>query len=158
MTSFTSHKCSKDCGSFDKAIENHRFCASYSCRYLHGYRAIIDRTGLDSWHQCKLCFCMMSGHSAEDLECGSEEHAETHSLRSCAQTVFTNRAAFIAHLIDEHEASWHGELDLVPWRCSQILYRDEGQAVIYTTQDFENTPLCCTNHPVLTRTIINNTT
>lgn len=63
-------------------------------------------------------------------------HAKTHKLRDCEQTVFSDYGTFTEHLVHEHGAKgpWPTRWALDAWKCTQFLERSsEGEGLVCTS-------------------------
>ncbi|KAH8724843.1 hypothetical protein GQ44DRAFT_727352 [Phaeosphaeriaceae sp. PMI808] len=130
-SSLTCNCCNKIYKDFDTAATHHPICTTWSCRYLPDPHLIFSTHHDDALGYpiatCTLCSIELYGGDEAELA----HHADTHELRSCAQTVYTDHAGFAAHLRDGHGADWVFEGRSEAWRGLQGLRRREGVPMIF---------------------------
>ncbi|OAL54625.1 hypothetical protein IQ07DRAFT_273914 [Pyrenochaeta sp. DS3sAY3a] len=133
-------------------IKNDHFVLTWSCRYLLDFHAIFSSSGpiiRGSIICCKLCsFTTPVKNNGRLSIQDCKDHAEQHALRSCDQTVFTDRNSFTNHLLGEHGA----ESDCVihhttSWRCIQHTEISEGQKLVHTMLPIDEDYLCDVKQP-----------
>jgi len=142
-------------------MEQHPTCITWSCRHLHDWHTIftvaVAEVTTDQAPDtlmycvnvaCRLCSfnikwqgVELNEHPPFDLQ----SHSETHALRKCTQTAFTDMSAFRLHLVQEHGAELAQlELGVAPWQYMQYLRveRDSQQLICVSATTPKESRLC----------------
>jgi hypothetical protein len=94
-------------GAYQVPKSKHQTYTLWSYRHLYDAHAIFISEYVDnhSSSTCLLCGLVEGNYTPKKAFLDMlTEHAHTHHLRRCAQTIFTNPREFAGHLETEHNA------------------------------------------------------
>jgi hypothetical protein len=134
--------CPSCCLSFESltvVVREHPICKTWSCRYLTDYRAAFpgvtppSETYFSKSIAPTTAICGLCGEERPmESQLGLRMHADSHTLRDCAQPIFTDYKGFVRHLVQNH-AAVPSFLDiewLLPWQRTQSLNIGDGQGFV----------------------------